>query len=1030
MKVNSSRANTWLSRGGLAGLSVSAMALSLALAAPALAQSDASTLKGHVDGAAAGTQVTATDTYTGQTMTGTTDANGDYVILGVRPSTWKVEVAGKPAQQATVLVGQTSYVDFIDAAKQIVVSARSTAVSVHSPAIATNVTPAMIENLPQNQRNFLSFAILAPGVNVAPGGTAQVQAGAISASNTNVVLDGMSMKNLTNHGGVFGQNFGLGNPFPQVAIQEYKVDTQNFGAESGQVGAALITAVTKTGGDQFHGSAFIEFQPKSFIEQPYFDKLHNVPKPEYNRKQFGGELGGPIIPGRLTFYVAGEGTIEKLPGATSQLFTGSIPSSQVYPANVVSAIEGVPHNFDFKQGLYFGKLTFYANNNDTINLEAFIRRENNLTDIDANAAATHGRTTLTHEDRYQFQWKHSAGDLFNQLNIAYDKATQSTPSVGTGPEYVLSSGQNADFSGGALFGAHYFTQGDTQKQITIKDDLTLRHGAHTFKMGGQVAFFDLSRSVSDHFNGSYYYYNPGPAGTFDPTTDVPYGFQINIQPTSTVKAKDTQIGLYFQDEWKPDDHWTLNMGLRWDFETNANNNNYVTPAGIAAALRAYPGWAARGINPDDYISTGNNRKPQWDEFQPRFGFSYDVHGDRDLVIFGGAGRYYDRSLFIEGVIETLTNSNNVVTQTFCGQPNAPAACVNFTDAMRDPNNLRAAVAASGTGGPVWVLNNKTRMPFSDQFDLGFRKQLGDVQLTVTLSHIRSHNIFQFVRANFFENGWYTRNVTRTPVVTDAQGNYVSGGVVTGCTNGGDAWIQDNSPGSLTNADGSSVPTSICAAQNALLAGYSGKLNRGSSSGKASYTALYIQLDKPFTEHSTWGFTTSLTIARARTNDQQELNSDEFYNGTSQDVYGWGYVNGVPKWNWVTTANYRAPLGITMSGTLVLNSGPAFGNIQAPWNSSIVPPDGACCYAKMGGVFYPKPFVGYKRLDLRIAKTFTMPWGGGHELTVDFQAFNVFNWLNRTYSSWGAGGGNPAPLIEDGQVGEDSRSFQAGIKYKF
>ena len=79
----------------------------------------------------------------------------------------------------------------------------------------------------------------------------------------------------------------------------------------------------------------------------------------------------------------------------------------------------------------------------------------------------------------------------------------------------------------------------------------------------------------------------------------------------------------------------------------------MTPPDVAAALRAYPGWAAAGINPDDYISTGHNRKPFLGEFQPRFGVSYDVHGDRDLVFIGGAGRYYDRSLFINSALETI-----------------------------------------------------------------------------------------------------------------------------------------------------------------------------------------------------------------------------------------------------------------------------------------------------------------------------------------------------------------------------------------
>ena len=810
----------------------------------------------------------------------------------------------------------------------------------------------------------------------------------------------MSLKNPINHGGVFGQNFGLGNPFPQIAIQEYKVETQNFGAETGQAGSAVLTAVTKTGGNEFHGSAFIEFQPNAFIEQPYFDKLHNQPKPEYNRKQFGAELGGPIIPGKLTFYLAGEGTIQNLPG-----FTGNV--TMPIPQNLAAEINTTKNN-TFRQGLYFGKLTYYASDADTINLSAFIRRENNLSDIDGNAAPSHGRTILTHQDRYQFQWLHNTGDLINALNISYDKGTQSTPSVGTGPEYILSN--STDYSVVAQLGAHSFTQSDSQKLITLKDDLTLPRGNHTYQFGGQVTFMDLSRSVSDHFNGSYYFVNPGAVSSFDPTTATPYGARINLTPTATLQANNTQIGLYAQDEWKPDEHWTVNFGLRWDYETKPLNNDYVTPAAVAAALRAYPGWQARGINPDDYISNGSNRKAQWDMFQPRLGLSYDVHGDRDLVLFAGAGRYYDRSLFIDGVIESLTNTNLTVNVDLpaCSSGAPPSYC-------RDPEALRTYAQGLGyTGGSVFVLNNDTPMPFSDQFDIGIRKRFGAIQTSLTFSYIRSHNIFQFVRANFFENGWYTRFVTR-----DAAGN------VTGCTNGGDAWIQDNSPGSLTNSDGSPVSPTVCAAQNAQLAGFSGKLNRGASDGKADYTALYLKIEKPFTETSKWGFTTALTIQNARTNDAQELNSDEFYNGTAQDVYGWGYVNGVEKWRLVQTANWRAPWGIELSGNLTLSSGPSFGHIVFGGA-----PDGACCFANMGGVYYPKPFIAYKRLDLRVAKTFTMPWGGGHELTVDFQAFNVFNWLNRNYSSWGAGSGANPILIEDSQVGNDARSFQAGIKYKF
>ena len=155
----------------------------------------------------------------------------------------------------------------------------------------------------------------------------------------------------------------------------------------------------------------------------------------------------------------------------------------------------------------------------------------------------------------------------------------------------------------------------------------------------------------------------------------------------------------------------------------------------------------------------------------------------------------------------------------------------------------------------------------------------------------------------------------------------------------------------------------------------------------------------------------------------ELNSDEMFNAPAFGTYGWNHINGVPKWTSVTSGIWRAPFGIILSGTLNLSSGPAFGNvIFGP------APQGACCFGNFGGAYFPKKDIGYKKLDIRVAKTFKLPWG--HEATVDFAAFNVFNWLNRTYSTWGAGSGDPPPRIENGQVGNDQRQFQAGFRYKF
>ena len=998
------------------GASTAALAFGMALmlAGPVLADDDA-TLRGHIDGVTAGSTVTAVDAVTGHKTTAVVDGGGNYVFMGLRPSTYRVEVEGRGAQTATLSVGQTVDVDFTSATgvKELVVNARRPRLEIASQTVATNVTTEEIENLPQNSRNFLSFASLAPGIQLSnPSGAVQIQAGALSPDQTNVFIDGLSYKNLTNHGGVFGQNFGQGgNPFPQLAIQEYQIETQSFGAETGDAGSTVINAITKTGGDEFHGSVFNDFQPKQFINKPYFQ---NGPEPKYNRDQYGGEIGGPIIKDKLTFYFAAEGVSENLPGSTTLLPDPSKAGSAVtgYPANVVSAVSGVPHSFNFHQNLYFGKLTYYATPNDTVNFAVYLRDELNLSDIDANAAPSHARDIHTKVDNYQLTWKHSAGNLLNVLNLAYNDSVQSTPTVGSGPEFDLTNGENFNQSTGAELGAHFFTQADTQKQVTIKDDFTYRMGDHKFKAGAQVILNDLTRDVSNAYNGRYFYNNPGSAaGNFDPTTAIPYGAIINTLPVNGLSAKDDQIGFYAEDEWRPDNHWTVNYGLRWDYETNSNNNNYVTPANVVAALESYQGWQAAGINPADYISTGHNRSSPLTDFQPRLGVSYDVNGDKDLVLFAGYGRYYDRSLFIEGALETLTNDSIIPSVNFakpggpaCGQPGAPAnPCLNWSSSLLNPNNLRSAVEALNLqGGSVWLLNNKMPMPYSDEFDLGVRKRLfGDIQSSVTLSYVDSHNLFQYARGNRLPNGTYTSQ--------------------------GLGFIEDGFPpcGQLGwNGQGWNSATATCGAGAAST--FNGKLDIGESSGEAKLLALYVQVEKPFNAHTPWGFVSSLTVQKARTNmaSPSIFNNDEFFNGGSLTAYGWGNVAGVPWWIWNTSLERRLPWNVLATATVNLNSGPSFGHIV------FAAPPGACCYANFNGVYWPKDAVAYKRVDLRLSKTFEMPYLHGEELTAYVEAFNVFNSLNRTYSAWGAGSGTTPSLIENGQLANDQRQFQAGVKYKF
>ena len=1028
-----------LPSGHALALGISSLALGAALMAPSAAVAQAtSAVRGTVVGAQPGTTVTAIDGNTGQRITARTGANGTYAITGLRPGTYRIEVEGRQPRSVVLPVGLTITFDVpeggapgegagagapAEASGNDIVVVGTRQQEVRSATVSTSVSQAQIENLPQNDRNFLNFAALAPGVNVSPSaGARRVQAGATSADNINVFIDGLSLKNPVNHGGVAGQNFSLGNPFPQSAIQEFKVDTQNFKAEYEQAGSAIITAVTKTGGTEFHGGGFGEWQPKSFIGRPFFDRPGNAnnptganPKPDYNRWQYGADLGGPIIKDVLHFFAAFEGTDQKLASDAINLQT-----SQGVPAAVASRYNGTAPK-DFSQRLYFGKLTFFATDADTVNLSTFLRRESNLSDFGGTSVPEHGRTLESNNDLFQFEWAHRGNNWLNEFTVAYQKVQNGTPRVTQAPEQILTPGrvppalQPSTDTIAALGGAS-FEQYDKQRTLTIKNNITLTGDTHIIKGGLRLAFNKLSREEDFRGNGTYFFEGPNYT-SFDAST--PFAAEVSTVPVRAAQTNNTQVGVFIQDDWTPDDHWTVNAGIRWDFETDAKNENFITPPAIANALRNYAGWQAAGINAEDYISNGDNRRPYWKAFQPRIGVSYDVKGDRDLILFAGAGRYFDRPLFITAGIETIKSYYQSTSRlNFCDGPNQPT-CVavaaasggtlprsytQYNPAFKNVDTLRAAAIAQGQGGDVWLLNNDTKLPYSDQFNIGIRKRFGPVQTSLAFSHIRSHNIFQFVRGNRYSNGWYTRLLQR-----DGAGNVI------GCTDGGNTWIQDQMP---------DVDFAACPAKAGDLAGYNGKLNIGRNDGEAVYNAIYITAEKPYSDASGWGFTTSLTLQRPRTNVAQELGSDEFFNGPDQRVYGWQNVPGTEKYRFVGTGIVKLPFDVRFSGTLTLGSGPSFGNIVFGLPNQ---PQEACCFGNLGGKFYPKETFAYSNLDLRVAKTFEMPWG--HDLEASFAAFNVFDTVNRNYSAWGAGSGQNPTFEENGTVG-NARSFQAGLKYRF
>ena len=259
----------------------SVLALAIAVGAPGIAsaQVSTSTLRGTVyEGSAveSGGSVVATEVSTGYATRGRIAADGGYVLAGLRPGTYRVVVTSADGQSAedTVVVqlGQVATLDLDVAAPIVTGSTDADATSlgdvvvtgrrifeVRTSEVATNVTQQQINDLPQISRNFLNFAALAPGVVVQEGDTERtISAGGQPSVAINVFIDGQNQKATINDGGVAGQDDSRGNPFPQAAVQEFRVLTQNFKAEYEQASSAIISSVSRSGTNELSGDFFVQ----------------------------------------------------------------------------------------------------------------------------------------------------------------------------------------------------------------------------------------------------------------------------------------------------------------------------------------------------------------------------------------------------------------------------------------------------------------------------------------------------------------------------------------------------------------------------------------------------------------------------------------------------------------------------------------------------------------------------------------------------------------------------------------------------
>lgn len=967
------KASMQLKKKMLAGVITATVAAGV-MAPTAYAQSAIATLRGK---AKPGATVTAFNSQTGLSRKAVAGADGSYVINGLPPATYQVDAGPGTQQSVTLTVASTATLNLAAPAAAAPADASAatsmegvtvnatTLTEVRTPEVAKTISLRQIQTIPQVSRNFLEFADTVPGMvfSVDAQGHTSLRGGAQNDSSVNVFIDGVGQKSYVKAGGVSGQVNSQGNPFPQLAIGEYKVITSNYKAEYDQVSSAAITAETKSGTNEFHGETFYTYTSDKYRSRTPSEE--DGDKTRSFEKEYGFALGGPIIKDQMHFFVTFE---QKKFDTPITVTPGSdVPASAIGLLPAAAQAELGPANLPFDEKLYFGKIDWEFSDRDRIEISTQVRRETQADNIGAGQSRSQSITTENHDTRGTFRWQHSGDWYFNEFKASYENSSNDPLPLnyGNGYNYTWRPLNDATIIGTGAASA-LATQIKGQEGPMISDDFTFNdltwHGDHIVKVGYKYKDVTLHAQDAQNTNPQFFY-NVTPDGG---TEAVPYRAQFSnpvpgLNPIAETNSK--QYGAYIQDDWSLNDHLTLNLGVRWDKEKTPSYLDYVTPQNVIDGFNSldenaqaqFPGQtyaqtlAKGGINYQDYISNGHNRHAQ-NQWAPRLGFSYDLFADEEHVIHGGAGRSYDRNLYDYLQLEQ-TKSALPYQEILFNLPDRPCTvgpntnCVNWDPAyLNGLQNLQGLVAGTNKGQEVDMLNNNLKAPYSDQFSIGMSNKLGDWNTDATITRVLSYDGFAFTLGNRYPDGSFFQN-------------------------GSQPW-------------GNGIP------------GF-GSMIVGNNGIRTRTTQVLLSADKPYSRESGWSANFAYTYTRAKQN--RDIGEHYSFDEPTIGAYPFITSNAASKHRFVATGSLDGPWGFTFSAKLTLAT-------PLPWNGAVgygngyIFPTGESArpmaYTPPGSKFLVGGKIwGYRDIDLQATKDFPINDNDQTKFYIRFDILNVFNWKN-------------------------------------
>ena len=633
-----------------------------------------------------GVTVTITNTATGRSQDVVTMGEGRYRVVALQPGPYEVvaELAGFATvrRAVTLVVGADATLDLslgvASLAETITVSGETPLIEVAKSQPSSVITAAQLEQLPVLSRNFLVLAQLLPGA--APISRAVSTLPRNGATKFGAVPDERYAYTTQIDGGDVDDAI-WGHPtinLSQDAVAEFKVYRNQFDAQYGKATTAVVSVVTKSGTNRLAGTGYYFGRDKNLNARNAFATT----VPPFKQTRAGYSLGGPVVQNRTHYFSAYEG-----------LFVNTADIAALPATNPFATLENGTYPKNVRRRNFDARVDHRLNQAHNMYARYAFDFYGDYAPVKPERSLDGGLITLGSADLNDFSRSHSVVTEENWL--------VSSTKVNTLRVHVLIHRLYATptFTGQAI-SRPSFSWGQQQQspqqfpreRVSVTDAFLVTLGKHDLNVGGEWTKGHYGFDAHHNEGGLWNFQTDAPFERNNPAT---YPLQFTIRNNGHYEHRGSQIAAYASDTYRVAPRWTLNLGVRWDMDTNLRDN------GIIDQMLSDPQFA--GMEHFVHSDRGN----QYDAFQPRIGATWDIRGDGTLVARGGWGLYITRHRQWFSVNSQQVNYGASVLFTDRAKL---GQCYPLISCVLDGKSVTAFVAGSGLRS-LQIIDDDYRFPY-------------------------------------------------------------------------------------------------------------------------------------------------------------------------------------------------------------------------------------------------------------------------------------------------------------------------------